>query len=306
MKALGDYELLNRLGDGYSGAVYLAVHRPTGARVALKAPPPDLLAKKPKIRAFFATEARVLSLFKHPFAIQLRDFQEEAEITSDGPLKGKRVPLLAIELAPNGELCDIILKAGRLSENSARFYFKQLMGVLSGFHGMGLVHRDIKPENVLFSESMDLRLIDFAFTVEEKDNAKNLVGTPGYIAPEILLKKGAYSSKTDVFAAGVVLFIMVRGMPPFNDAALGDPHYSMLVNNPKNFWNYHQISEPKAPCTPEFKELVQNMLCMDPAKRWGVNEVMQSAWMKVEVDEAAAKKDMMALVAKARANSGMM
>lgn len=276
MKRLGDYELLRELGDGFCGSVMLA--RKDGEKpVAVKFPSPEKFAKSPKVGKLLAHEFAILQMLRHPYIITALEYQDLAPLEKEG-VKGE-VPFLALEVVPNGEVCSLVCEHGQFPEISARFFFKQLAETLNFINSRGFAHRDVKPENLLIDESWNLKLIDFAFAVEANKIETALVGTPGYIAPEMLAKKGYDPAKVDVFAAGVVLFVMVRGSPPFNDTVPTDPHYSAFKKNNAHFWTYHRHKDPKAPCSPSFVDLVNRMLEPDPAKRIDIQRVLSHEYL---------------------------
>jgi len=125
-----------------------------------------------------------------------------------------------------------VAETGKFSEKVTRTYFHQMMNGLHYLHQKGFAHRDIKPENILLSEIFMLKIADFGFSaaLKGKDGTgvlKTKLGTEGYMAPEIPTKK--YEGKSvDIFAAGVILFIMYAGNPPFEKATPNDPYYKII------------------------------------------------------------------------------
>lgn len=137
--------------------------------------------------------------------------------------KQKQVLYIVLELAQGGELFDFIANTGRFEEKVARYYFKQFMEGLDYCHSKGITHRDLKPENVLLDNNFDLKIADFGFAapVEGRDGSGYLVsklGTLNYMAPEIHLKQPYQGRSVDLFAAAIILFIMVAQHPPFTTA----------------------------------------------------------------------------------------
>jgi serine/threonine protein kinase len=149
-----------------------------------------------------------------------------------------------IEYAQGGELFDFIADTGRFSERVARTYFHQMMNGIHYMHEKGYAHRDIKPENLLLSDTFVLKIADFGFSclLRGRDGSgvlKTKLGTEGYMAPEISSKEYE-GRKVDVFAAGVILFIMYSGNPPFEKASPKDPYYRLIRENKLDlFWESH-------------------------------------------------------------------
>jgi serine/threonine protein kinase len=133
---------------------------------------------------------------------------------------------------------------------------------LNYLHGKGITHRDLKPENLLFDGNFNLKLADFGFaTMLDKygdGKLKTVLGTEGYMAPEIHEKQPYSGEAVDIFAAGIILFIMFAGSPPFSKAAMNDPYYKLLANKKHDtFWTFH-AKHKKNPnfFPPDFKDLL--------------------------------------------------
>ena len=286
----GSYRCLKDLGDGYSGSVVLAIKEESEKQVALKVPNPEKLLKFPKIRRMIAHEFEVLSKLVHPHIVTPVDFQENVPYVQREGDEPKNVPILALELVENGELCTLVCNQGRLPENSARFFFRQLVEALDYLHGQNFAHRDLKPENILIDSNWEIKVIDFAFAVRLGHLETALVGTPGYLAPEMYLKKGYSPEKVDIFAAGVILFIMVRGIPPFNDTSSNDPHYSVFAKSSDFFWKYHRGKDPNSPWTCQFMDLFNRMCEPDPKRRISMKEIIAHRYFTDPIDEDLAKR----------------
>lgn len=194
---------------------------------------------------------------------------------------------IVLELASGGELFDFIANSGRFEEPIARYYFKQLLEGLDYCHNMGIAHRDLKPENILLDSQFNLKIADFGFAapVEGKDGSGNLttkLGTLNYMAPEIHLKQPYQGKSVDLFAAAIILFIMVSQHPPFTTAQPQDPFYRCLAASRADiFWKTHCKSKSNGDAffSEDFKDIVQAMMQLDPAHRPSILEVEAHPWM---------------------------
>lgn len=169
----------------------------------------------------------------HPNIVKLYEYDENG-------VKAKRsgetedVLYLVLELIKGGELFDFISSTGAFSEPVARYYFKQLISGLEYLNKLGIAHRDLKPENLLLDQHFNLKIGDFGFATSlsgRYGSGFNMtsLGTRGYMAPEIILKRPYNGTVVDLFASAVILFIMVAQHPPFNRAELGDKFYKPLI-----------------------------------------------------------------------------
>lgn len=130
---------------------------------------------------------------------------------------------LVMELCSGGELFDRIIQKGHYSERAAAQLIKTIVGVVEACHSLGVMHRDLKPENFLFAstaEDAPLKATDFGLSIFYKPGTKfsDLVGSPYYVAPEVLLK--CYGPESDIWSAGVILYILLCGVPPFWEGML--------------------------------------------------------------------------------------
>lgn len=200
--------------------------------------------------------------------------------------KQKEVSYIALDLASGGELFDFVAQTGRFEEPLARYYFKEFMNGLSFVHDKGYTHRDLKPENLMMDSQFTLKIADFGFAgpVEGRDGQGTLstnLGTLNYMAPEIHLNQEYDGKSIDIFAAAIILFIMVAEHPPFTAAQPSDPFYRCIAANRSDiFWKTHMKEKPDGFFSDEFKDLVQNMLHLDPSSRLNMEQVMGHAWMK--------------------------
>ena len=133
-----------------------------------------------------------------------------------------------------------------------------------------MVHRDLKPENLMIGTNSTLKIADFGLASLSSANEKltGELGTKGYMAPEIYLQQPYDGQVTDLFAAGVILFIMIAGHSPFNEATNSDPFYKCLaMNRPEIFWKVHSKKLPEDTISEDLKNLFTNMFELNPEKR---------------------------------------
>jgi len=208
--------------------------------------------------------------------------------------KLEKTILFVLELATGGELFDILFYTGKLTEEEGRTYFAQLIDGLEHLHSNGICHRDIKPQNLLLSGDFVLKITDFGLSKvmesESDTTMRTKVGTRGYQAPEQLLNQ-PYTVSADIFAAGVVLFVLMAGYPPFEHARKNDPWYKQLIPKkpgaePKfaKFWKAHRAAGLSA----QTQDFINNLLAFDPHKRFSIEQIREHPWFngkKLSVDE---------------------
>ena len=227
----------------------------------------------------------------HPHVLKLKDVNWSAQY----PKKrgGFREDImLVLQLADGGELFSYLMHTGKFPETISRTFFQQMCDGLAYCHKEGVSHRDIKPENLLLTANFQLLLADFGLSslketeTETADASgahllKTLCGTPQYMAPELNRNERYDGRAVDVWAAGVVLFIMHTGFPPLGEAIRGDWYYDrMRKNQMATFWKAHERS---AQFSDSFKDLIEKIFVPDPAGRISIDEVKQHPWYTGEV-----------------------
>lgn len=279
---MGEYFVGERLGEGGFSFVHMGTHKDTKEKVALKMLRKDKLSvSSASVRAQVEREIMSMSKIKHKHVIQLKHVDWEAKFTRPNGTQ-LDVILVVLELATGGELFELLAFTGCFEEAIARTYFQQLISGVGYCHGQGVAHRDLKPENLLMDAGFQLKMIDFGFAkvIDAAQNAQQLMftqcGTPGYMAPEMLGGKGYDATVSDIWACGVILFIMLAGFPPFQKAIMNDWWFSKLATNKHAlFWQAHSRSAYFSDST---KDFINKILQPDPAKRMTVADIKKHPW----------------------------
>ena len=209
-----------------------------------------------------------MSQLDHPNIVKLYEVREKATYRKKNGCEYECFAII-LEYIDGGELFEYVARCGRFSPNVARTYFTMLLDALSYMHSKGISHRDIKPENILLDKDFNLKVTDFGFsTYLSRGELHTRLGTEGYMAPEIRSKN--YDGKDiDLFAAGIILFILYAGSPPFEKAVNTDPYYKVFSNkNYTVFWNAHSKRKPEGFFSNEFKDLINKMLLPKPEERY--------------------------------------
>ncbi|THU53410.1 hypothetical protein C4D60_Mb10t14110 [Musa balbisiana] len=201
------YRVGKKLGQGQFGTTYLCVDKASGKEYACKSIPKRKLLCREDYEDVWREIQIMHHLSEHPNVVRIKDTYEDSLFVH-----------LVMELCAGGELFDRIIQKGHYSERKAAQLIKTIVGVVEGCHSLGVMHRDLKPENFLFAsqdEDAALRATDFGLSVFYKpgDTFSDVVGSPYYVAPEVLRKY--YGPEADVWSAGVILYILLSGVPPF-------------------------------------------------------------------------------------------
>ena len=204
------YKFVKELGEGAFGKVYLVEHRTTAERFACK----RISKKKVKDREVLTQEINLMIDLDHPNIVKLFEVFED-----------KTYIFLIMEMLKGGELFDRILSRAKsnnyYTEKEIVRIYKQVVSGISFIHSNNVCHRDIKPENIIFAdekEESSIKIIDFGLSkiFDRKSNMTSQIGTCFYMSPEVIA--GNYNEKCDVWALGVLLYILVCGRPPFAGA----------------------------------------------------------------------------------------
>lgn len=259
---MNKYELGRLLGQGTFAKVYHARNLKSGQSVAIK------VIDKEKVQQVglidqIKREISVMRLVRHPNVVQLFEV-----------MASKTKIYFAMEYVRGGELFNKVAK-GKLKEDVARKYFQQLVGAVDYCHSRGVYHRDIKPENLLVDENGNLKVSDFGLSALWESRGQDgllhtTCGTPAYVAPEVINKKGYDGAKADTWSCGVVLYVLLAGFLPFHDTNLMEM--------------YRKISKGdfKSPqwFPPEVRKLLLRILDPNPNTRISVDKITENSWFK--------------------------
>ncbi|KAI3801730.1 hypothetical protein L1987_29843 [Smallanthus sonchifolius] len=262
---LGKYEFGRQLGHGTFAKVYHARNLQTGKSVAMK-----MVGKEKVIKVCMTDqiqrEISVMKMMRHPNIVELHEV-----------MASKSNIYFAMELVRGGELFSKVEK-GRLREDVARSYFQQLISAVDFCHSRGVYHRDLKPENLLLDEDGNLKVTDFGLSafsdhLRQDGLLHTTCGTPAYVAPEVIGKKGYDGVKADIWSCGVILYVLLAGFLPFQDENI--------------IAMYKKIYRGDFKCPPWFssdaRRLITKLLDPNPNSRITISKVMESTWFKKAV-----------------------
>uniref|UniRef100_A0A8C9VL32 calcium/calmodulin-dependent protein kinase n=1 Tax=Scleropages formosus TaxID=113540 RepID=A0A8C9VL32_SCLFO len=264
-----EYQLYEELGKGAFSVVRRCVKKSTGQEYAAKIINTKKLSARDHQK--LEREARICRLLKHPNIVRLHD-----SISEEG------FHYLVFDLVTGGELFEDIVAREYYSEADASHCISQILESVSYIHQHDVVHRDLKPENLLLASKMKgaaVKLADFGLAIEVQGDQQawfGFAGTPGYLSPEVL-RKDPYGKPVDIWACGVILYILLVGYPPFWDE---DQHklYQQIKAGAYDF-----PSPEWDTVTPEAKNLINQMLTINPAKRITADQALKHPWVCVSV-----------------------
>lgn len=256
------YDLSQEIGAGGYGRVLLGTHRASGEVRAVK------IVQKERVKDYqtFQTEIAILRTLDHPHIVRIIETYETSKLCC-----------LVMEYCEGGELFTTIVAKKTLTEAEAAVYMRQLLSALAYCHSSKVCHRDLKPENVLLSfksGSPDLKLCDFglAETFSEEEVMHSFNGTPYYIAPEML--SGSYNHLVDCWSIGVILYIMLSGVPPFN----GSNNEEILLKVYGASYNFRP--PPFAQVSEGAKDLIARLLMKDATLRISAQQALAHPWVR--------------------------
>ncbi|KAK4418858.1 CBL-interacting protein kinase [Sesamum alatum] len=256
------YELGKLLGQGTFAKVYHARDIKTGTSVAIKIIDKEKIVKVGMMDQI-KREISVMRLVSHPNIVQLYEV-----------MASKAKIYFVMEYVRGGELFNKVAR-GKMKEDAARKYFQQLISAVDFCHSRGVYHRDLKPENLLLDENGDLKISDFGLSaLAESKRQDGLLhttcGTPAYVAPEVINRRGYDGSKADIWSCGVILFVLLAGYLPFHDSNLMEM--------------YRKIGKAEFKCPnwipPDVRKLISRILDPNPNTRISISKIMQNSWFR--------------------------
>ncbi|XP_062319650.1 calcium/calmodulin-dependent protein kinase type II subunit delta isoform X10 [Osmerus eperlanus] len=260
-----EYQLYEELGKGAFSVVRRCVKKSTGQEYAAKIINTKKLSARDHQK--LEREARICRLLKHPNIVRLHE-----SISEEG------FHYLVFDLVTGGELFEDIVAREYYSEADASQCINQILESVHHIHQHDIVHRDLKPENLLLASKLKgaaVKLADFGLAIEVQGEQQawfGFAGTPGYLSPEVL-RKDPYGKPVDIWACGVILYILLVGYPPFWDE---DQHklYQQIKAGAYDF-----PSPEWDTVTPEAKNLINQMLTINPAKRITADQALKHPWV---------------------------
>ncbi|MFT3881681.1 MAG: serine/threonine-protein kinase [Gemmatales bacterium] len=277
---VGSYRILDQLGVGNKGTLYLAEHRAMQRQVALKLLHQEKAESRLSLERFYR-EGRITASLNHPNIVKLYDFVEEGD-----------QPCLMMEYVEGQTLAQMVSTLGQLNYEKAIGFVRQAAAGLKHAHSKGVIHRDIKPSNLMLDKYGCVKILDMGhsrFTDDEEMNVtkmydpKSVVGTVDFVAPEQALGE-QIDSRCDIYSLGATLFTLIAGRPPFIGNA-----YQMLMA--------HQVQDPppvnqfNPACPVAIIPIIAKMMAKNPAARYqSADEVIKALapWQELQPIECAA------------------
>jgi len=268
---IGAYRVLQQIGEGGMGTVWLAEHMMLGRRAAIKLLHPMFTARPDIVTRFF-NEARAATAISDPGIVQIFDFGHHVDGSA----------YIAMEMLEGEPLDKRLRRLGRLAIADALRIMRQVASTLGVAHLRGIVHRDLKPENIYLVRDPEViggeraKVLDFGIAkltgdASVKTNTSAVMGTPAYMSPEQCRGAGQVDQRSDVYALGCMLFALITGAPPFDAEGPGEIIAMHLRERPP------ALASRVQGIPPELETLVMHCLAKDPAHRYASGTELAAA-----------------------------
>uniref|UniRef100_A0AC35GLT6 Protein kinase domain-containing protein n=1 Tax=Panagrolaimus sp. PS1159 TaxID=55785 RepID=A0AC35GLT6_9BILA len=249
----------NVLGSGSYSKVRIGLHQSMGKYVAVKQI--DLRQQNEYIRRFMPRELKIIERLKHPNIVEVYQV-----------IQTKNYVCMIQELAAHGDMLKLIKSKKRIDEPESQFLFRQLVEGLRYLESLKIVHRDLKCENLLLDEYDNLKIADFGFAriLNDNEESHTFCGSRAYVAHEIMISKGYRGNGVDIWGAGVILYIMLNGVMPFDDRDIK----ALVQHQQKQKIAFsRKVSKPA-------RELILSMLHPQPNYRATLKSILASTWLE--------------------------
>ncbi|GLJ43271.1 hypothetical protein SUGI_0898430 [Cryptomeria japonica] len=268
---VGKYELGRLLGEGTFAKVKLARNIETGKNFAVKIIDKDTVRKN-KLMYQVKREISTMKLLKHPNIVHLYEV-----------VASKKKIYLVMEYVSGGELTDRISYLGKITEEESRKYFHQLMDAIEYCHARNVYHRDLKPENLLLDGKGTLKVSDFGLSVLHQKDAilSTTCGSPNYVAPEIIVHENYDGAAADIWSCGVILFEMLAGFSPFDDANIINL-YQKICHAEYSFPSWFSFGS---------RRLIAKILDPRPRSRISIEKIYEDQWFKKDYSNPVKLQD---------------
>ena len=285
MESIGKYQILRVLGKGASGKVYLALDPFTKRQVAIKVAFPEALKHTEDgafYRSMFLNEAALAGKLNHPHIVQIYDAVVEEEA---------KYSYIVMEFVEGGTLEKFCVEGNLLEPaDVAEIVFKSVRA-LAFAHSLGLTHRDLKPGNILHVDGTDIKIADFGAAINKISDRTVItnVGSPAYMAPELVKGEKEASASTDIYAMGVVMYYLLAARLPFASTSTMSVIYEIVNTDPQ------PPSAHRPSISPDLDVIVMTAMAKDPAKRYQTWEdfghALTESWKKHKAKEAPEQSD---------------
>ncbi len=261
--SINDFEIIKPVSKGAFGKVYVARKRTTRDLYAIKVMKKELLLRK-NMTSHVLAERRVMSLAKNPYVVKLYYAFQSNEYL-----------YLVMEYLVGGDVGSLLQAWGSFDETMTKQYLAEVVLALEYLHANGIIHRDLKPENMLITATGHLKLTDFGLarpaSVDYSEQAGKCLGTPDYLAPELLLGK-EHGNAVDFWSLGCCMYECLVGHPPFTDES-PEAIFGKILSFESTHLTLHQAS-------PEARQVLEGLLHPDANLRWGIKEIKGCQWFQ--------------------------